>query len=348
MRTMTVMTASMMVVATLLTACGGGGGSSPPPVSLPAPTPSPAPAPAPTPTPAPVSVERDIAPAATSAQITTNLSAHTAINPSPGVTARGRLFVMLPGTGAVARNYREILRTGARQGFHTIGLTYPNDTAVGDLCAGAANADCAELARREIITGSDLSPLVTVNAANAIAGRLTALLTYLNTNFPNEGWGQFLVGGAPDWSRIGMAGHSQGSGHAAMMGKLFVLDRVAMFSGPGDFFGANIAPWLTLPNMTPATRIYGFTHRSDELVPVALVQAAWRAIGLEALGAAADVDALAPPYGGSHILLSNAPARPGAPSATPLHGGTVADAITPLNASGTPLYEPVWIVMAFQ
>lgn len=76
-----------------------------------------------------------------------------------------------------------------------------------------------------MITGEDVSPLVSVNAANSITGRLVSLLTYLNSNFPTEGWGQYLTNGQPRWDLITVAGHSQGGGHAGYLAKLVSLDR---------------------------------------------------------------------------------------------------------------------------
>jgi len=332
-------------VALCLAGCGGGGGSAPPPVVV-APTPSPAPPPVPTPTPAPASVEHDVLPALTSAQININLSSHYAINPAPTVAARGRLFVMLPGTGAVPVFYRQILRVGAARGYHAIGLTYPNDAAIELLCAGSP-ADCTALARQEIITGADVSPLVAVNSANSINGRLAALLTYLQAQYPAEGWGQYLVAGLPDWSRISVGGHSQGAGHAAYMGKLVTLDRVAMFSGPADNFAGGAAPWLGQPGQTSAARHYGFTHSGDTIVPLALTLATWSALGLPASGPATNVDGGAAPFGNSHQLVTNVAPNLTVPNIAPEHSATVVDAITPVTAQGAFVFEPVWTYMAF-
>jgi hypothetical protein len=292
-------------------------------------------------------VVREIAPAATSPQITTNLSSHFAINPAPAVTPRGRLFVMLPGTGAVPAFYQQILRVGAARGYHTIGLTYPNDMAIELTCGGSPSGDCTALARREIITGADVSPLVAVNSANSINGRLTALLTYLQAQYPGDGWGQFLVGGTPDWSRISVGGHSQGSGHAAYMGKLVALDRVAMFSGPGDNFAGAVAPWLSQPGPTPAARHYGFTHSGDTLVPYPLALATWNALGLGASGPPTNIDGALAPYANSHQLVTGAAPNLTVPNIAPEHSATVVDAITPVTAQGAFVFQPVWEYMLF-
>lgn len=339
----------IIAVCLAAAACGGGGSSAPPPVAVT--PPPPAPPPPPPPPPATGSVEREISPQLTNAALTANLSPYVAINPDPAVSAKNRLFVMLPGTTAVPRFYRFILRTGAPRGYHAIGLTYPNDEAIGTLCANSLVADCAGLARNEVITGADTSPLVSVDRANSITGRLISLLTYLAATFPNEGWGQYLVNGQPNWSVITIAGHSQGAGHAAYLAKQQSLDRSVMFSGAGDVGVApgSVAPWLTLPNVTPASRQYGFTHVADGLVPLALALRNWDVLGLGALGATASVDGASAPFGGSHKLTTNAAPNPAAMGLTAdlPHAAPVVDVATPLTPAGTPLYAPVWIYLAF-
>lgn len=339
--------ALIIAICLAVSGCGGasGGASPPPPPVVPPPPPPP-----PTPSPPP-SVEREVNPAITNAAINTNLSPHVTLNPDPAVAAKGRLFVMLPGTDAVPRFYRLILRIGAPRGYHVIGLTYPNDDAIGTLCASSAEADCAGLARNEIITGSDTSPLVAVNPANSITGRLVSLLSYLSSAYPNEGWGQYLVGGQPNWSIIMVAGHSQGSGHAAYLAKLQSLDRSVMFSGPADtgLAAGSPAPWYSLPNVTPAARQFGFTHVSDTLANYTLVSRNWDQIGLSAFGASVSVDTQAAPFNNSHHLTTNAAPNPNptGPTASPTHGAPVADAVTPLTTSGTPLFAPVWNYLVF-
>ncbi len=338
MRIKVILCASL--AALMVAGCGGGGSSS-----------TVAAAPPPPPPPPPVTTtEREIAPNLTSAGVTTHLTPHTAINPDASA-ARGRLFVMLPGTTLNPRAYRLIVRRGAQRGFHTIGLTYPNDEAVAELCVANGDAACAGAVRREIITGTDSSPLVSVNAANSITGRLASLLSYLSTTFPNEGWGQFLSGGRPNWALITVGGHSQGAGHAGFLAKLEVLDRAVMFSGPAERLTPSGQPatWLSDPNVTPVSRQYGFSHTADGLVPLALLTTNWARIGLDASGPQVSVDGNAAPYGGSHQLLTSAAPNPnpGVPVGDSPHGAPVIDVVTPLDAQGLPIYRTVWDYLAF-
>lgn len=292
-----------------------------------------------------------MSPAVVNPAVTANTDAHFVMTPGAAVVPRNRLFVMLPGTGAIPRFYRQVVRTGSARGWHGIGLTYPNDVAVSDLCAGSPDPDCAGRVRREIITGEDASPLVAVGRDGSVIGRLEDLIVHLHATYPTEGWGGLLQAGRLDWSRVTVAGHSQGSGHAAYLGKLFTLDRVVMFSGPSDV-GLSVvtpAPWLSLPALTPASRHYGFTHTADELVPLGLINANWTLLGLGGFGPVTSVDGAGPPYDLSRRLVTSAPPNPNPIGMTPgpNHASPVVDAFTPLDGQGAPLYRPVWTYLAF-
>lgn len=317
-----------------LAACGGGSDPSPPAAPS-----------------APPSVEREISPALTNPALTQFLAPHFAVNPSPSVAPAQRLFVMLPGTGATPRVYREIVRVGAQRGHHALGLTYPNNQTVGAQCLGQPDPDCTGKARREVITGEDTSPVVAIDPANSIDGRLRALLAHLAASFPDEGWGQFLAGGQIDWSRVTVAGHSQGAGHAGYMAKMRALHRVVVISGPGDVGQTPgvPAPWLSLPNVTPAARQYGFTHTGDTLVPLALALRNWELMGLGASGAPANVDGAGPPFGNTRQLVTSLAPNPNPPAPVPApeHAAPVADAATPRTAEGDPVFRSVWIYLAF-
>lgn len=333
---------AVICLAAALAGCSDGG-SNPPP-SPPAP-------PSPPPPPPPASVEREISPALANPALTANLAANFVINPNPAVSAKNRLFVMLPGTGAIPRTYREIVRVGAARGYHALGLTYPNDEAIETLCGGNPIPDCAGLARREVIMGEPVSTLVNVDAPNSITGRLTSLLTYLSATFPAEGWGQYLVNGQVNWSLVTVAGHSQGSGHAGYLAKIRDLNRAVMFSGPGDTgaTAGSSADWLSLPNFTGVARQFGFTHTADPLAPLPNVLRNWGVIDLDLFGAPVSVDGAAAPYNNAHQLVTSAPPNPNpaGPSAAPEHGAPVVDSVTPRDAQGNPLYRDVWIYLAF-
>lgn len=333
----------------VLAGCSGGGGPSsgsggPPIAGTPAPTPSSPPASTPPPpavSPAPV--EREVAPLATNAAISRNFAVHVAVTPPASVTPRGKLLVMLPGSGTPASPYRLILRTAAASGVHAVALTYPNDQTVADICAGPGT-DCPGDVRREIITGEDRSSRVAVSQADSIEGRLRALIAYLHATYPTEGWDSFLFGGNPDWQRIIVAGHSQGAGHAAYVGKLRLVERIGMFGGPGEAPGTS---WLDLPAVTPPERMYGLAHQADELVSLPLALGNWDRLGLSAFGSSVVVDGQSAPYGGSRMLVTALAPVPVRGVAAPNHSAMIVDALTPLDGSGAPILAPVWRAMLF-
>lgn len=325
----------ILIVAVMLSACGGRDEDitiAPPPPSL------------------PPSVERTVAPAATDAAINTGLENHIAINPGPDITTRNRLFVFLPATAATPFFYRSILRTGALRGYHAIGLNYPNQISVGELCTLSDDVDCHGKVRKEIITGMDFSALGNMLPANAIVNRLQKMLVYLHANYPNEGWGHYLSDGQVNWAKVNLAGHSQGGGHVGMMSKMFALNRASYFSSPGDWrYSASppineVARWTALPDVTDPSRQFGFSHIQDELST--LTANVWDIFGLNSYGPLTSVDGLSPPFGGSHTLTSNA-----TPNTMTVqgngHNATVMDLATPRNAAGAALYQPVWIYLCF-
>lgn len=332
--------AATLALAIGIAACTDGGGNAPPQAPSSPPPPPAAP---------PPSVEREINPSTTDPALAANQFDHFVINPNPSVTASHRLFVMLPGTFGAPIAYEEITRFGAARGYHTIGLSYVNDQAVNVICLASLDADCTEKVRREVITGQNTSPLVSVNVANSIEGRLRSLLTYLAATFPDEDWDRYLNAGQVDWSLVTVAGHSQGAGHSSFLAKLHDLNRVIMFSGGGDWgqTANSPAPWLSLPNLTPPVRQYGFIHTADGIVDPQQVFTNWGLLDLDMFGPTVSVDGASPPFGNSHQLVTSAPPNPLDVSPAATHGATVVDASTPLDAQGDPLFQSVWQYLAF-
>jgi len=314
--------------AAALSGCGGGGGSG---------TGA-----------APPSTERQLSPATVDPRVSTATEDHVAINPDPFLTPAGRLFVFLPGTDGTPAMYRRILQAGAARGYHTIGLNYPNPTPVGLLCRVSLDNECYWDVRREIVTGNDESDRVDIRRPDAIDTRLAMALAYLDNAHPNEGWGQYVSAGSLAWSRIIVAGHSQGGGHAGIIAKLRSVYRAVYFAAPADWDGLADGPanWLTRSGQTPASRQYGFSHLRDPLVPHEDVVRIWAALGMNAFGGVLSVDGRAAPYDDRHMLSTDAEPGSGL-AASPYHGGPVLDAVTPIASDGTPLYTPVWNHLCF-
>jgi hypothetical protein len=279
---------------------------------------------------------RNISPAATDPAITNSnpLYQHWAYLDTNQPLV-GKLFVFLPGTGAPPNVYRLILETAAQAGCHAIGLSYVNDQEVNeDLCAGQPE-NCQEEVRLELITGADSSPQIAVNRANSIENRLVKLLEYLQSVAPNEGWGEFLRGGAPRWELVAVAGHSQGGGHAAMIGKIRLVHRALLFSATEP------AAWTTENHFTPSDRYFGFAHTQEAgVLPMRL---SWANLRLP--GALTTVNSTASPTNGSHRLVTDLTPRGGTGQSN-YHGGVVVDFYTPLQAdSMTAVFRDTWLYM---
>jgi hypothetical protein len=298
------------------------------------------------------SQERDIAPGTVEPASAQALNAHVAINPGSGVGNQERLYVHLHGTGGEAGNSRLILRHAASLGFHAIGISYPSEPTVNNLCNLSADADCPAKARRERILGEDVSSLVSVAAPDAIVPRLQKTLAYLQQQYPTEGWGQFLNGGSVNWAAVHVGGHSQGAGHAAFLSKLYPLAAACLFSGPGDNLpNGAAAPWLGQSTATSLERVRAFIHTQDELLPTAQAQSNWGAMGLGGFGAAVNIDTTLAnnlSWPTSHQWLTNASPDPRGAGPISRHGLTVVDRNTPKTASGSALFAPVWTHLCLQ
>jgi hypothetical protein len=283
--------------------------------------------------------EHVVAPAATDASIGNWLDDHYAYRDTR-VTARNRLLVHLPGSYDIPINSRIFMQDIAAAGNHVIGLRYPNTWKVNDLCAAATDLSCYEDVRLEIIDGADRSTLIDVNTANSIINRLIKILDHLHSNFPDEGWGQYLTNGAPYWAAIGFSGHSQGAGHAAVIGKYYALDRVLMFAAPGDSNSNGVAPWQDRNHVTLTSAYFGFNHERDHWPAKLYI---WTQMGLIDYGTAVNIDQAASPYSGSHMLYTDA--LPATGTYDDAHSAVIMDEEIPRSPNGVPLYAPVWRYM---
>ena len=107
-----------------------------------------------------------------------------------------------------------------------------------------------------------------------------------------------------------------------MIAKLTLVDRVLMFSGVTDGIG-KAARWVkTLA--TPADRYFGLAHADDPFTPV--IFANWIALGMDDFGKPRKPEAGAPPYHGTHSLVTKL-----VPVDDDAHNSTAVDFKTPLG-----------------
>ncbi|HKA87782.1 MAG TPA: hypothetical protein VKE22_08965 [Haliangiales bacterium] len=255
-----------------------------------------------------------------------------------------RLVVFLPGCGGQPAGYTAFLDTAYGQGYHVIGLDYPNPCGL----------PCADLAcfgdyRQEIAFGDATSAEAQLDGhfQDSIVKRLKALLLYLENVDPYGHWGNFLDvdstapdGLRPHYDRIVFAGHSLGGGFAAYFGKRAVVDRVVMISSPADALDdcatgdvccrdatSTSATWLT-GHQTPASSYYALAHAND-FGPVNRfnrIQANWASIGV--------------PTAWPHRIVSTAPCTDTCEDPTDLDG------CSPHNSVAVnPAYTTAWKAM---
>jgi hypothetical protein len=277
-------------------------------------------------------IVRHVPPSATNSHIMLFDNDHIVWLPADQSKRIGQLMVLLPGTGGQPSNGTLIGATAAEQGYHVIGLMYPDDIAVQSVCPADPNPGCAGSMRQEVITGADLSQHVNVDFENSIDGRLASLLKYLINRYPDESWQQFLDQNLPRWSNIAVGGLSQGGGHAAYIAKLRAVRRVVMFGAPAEGPDNAPTPWMS-PGATPASRYYGFKHERD---PFTSIVPNWHALGLDAFGPVTSIDG-GIPTSGTHLFVTSATNATGLTA----HASVFADGATPL-VNGVPLFLPAW------
>lgn len=267
---------------------------------------------------------------------------------NPAVTQINKLVIFVGGTGSSPKRIKYFPTLVANEGYHIISVAYPNSVAAVT-CDSSVNVNCFDNYRQELMFGTPVSGIISVDSLNCIYTRALKLIQYLSVTFPAEGWTQYLNGSTFQWSKIITAGHSQGSGHAAYLSKFYSIDRVLMFSGANDYslYYSAPAPWITATGQTPASSLFSFLHLGDESVGFANQYLIVAGFGMLSGGDDSTlVDNITTPYFNSHCLYTNSTPQTPGPSAK--HGSTVVDLRTPLDSFGNPLFTPVWRYMLNQ
>lgn len=240
---------------------------------------------------------------------------HYIAQPKLAAQRKNVLVVFLGGSNSSPDAYTDVANEAAALGFGAVDLRYPNNQLVGTVCAN--NDACFTNVRGESIYGQGViypgttagySSLATnVTLQNSVVNRLVNLLHYLRTQpadpqrnpLPSY-WSQFLVaktgspyvaGGTavvPEWSKIVIAGHSQGAGHSAFLGATLpaAIRRVVMFSAPNDHLGGNSASWIYRRAATPTARFWGM-RSADEGIYGDFIALNWQNLQVGGSGPAA-------------------------------------------------------------
>ena len=292
-----------------------------------------------------------VSPRLTDTSINNWLAPHHIVLPPPN-EQRGELLVFLSGSFGQPKNQTFLLQAAAGAGYHAVNLSYPNDWTVGGICRRSSKVDCHEQVRLSILDGGDRATAINIGPQNSIYNRLSKLIAYLAQQQQNENWDLYIAENATEkdifhkgshpeilnWSRIAVAGHSQGGGHAALIAKNHLVARCIMLGAPADFSQPlqAVAPWLSPPHLTPSERYYGFVHTQDKGFQRILI--AWKLLGLDQFGSPVNIDRANGDYQHRHQLITSAqPARQGKH-----HSCVAVDITAPRNPNGTLVFAPVW------
>ena len=277
----------------------------------------------------------DVLPQATDQTLTGWTDPHIVaapLRPSP----TPHLWIFFGGSYGKPQRQLTLIDHIASLGHWAINLRYPNDWTIGGLSRRSTVSHTHEALRLQILDGRDRSGLLPLPPQDCILNRLQKLLLWLSARQVGKGWDAFLDGGAPRWDRIAAAGHSQGGGHAAILGKHLSLERVVMLSAPADCVeeGAS-APWLARDGATAADRYRGFAHLRDPAI--ARILGGWESLGLSRFGAPVRVESSEPPYENSHQFVTDREVEDDRH-----HGSVAVDRFIPYLRDGSPAFRPVW------
>lgn len=258
---------------------------------------------------------RSVLPSLTQASITRfNEPHYVAIDPARD-RADAPLVLFMAGTGGKPREMA-FFPALVRAGHRVISITYNTGEAIQQVCPANPDPECAGKARQKRLYGVITIDVIDDAPQDAIVPRLVWLLIYLDREFPLERWNRFLANDNIDWRRVVVTGQSQGAGMAAYLAKEHSVARAVLFSSPWDSYGGKggqlpaLAPWLSRPSATPASRWYGAYHGKENTAP--LIARAYAALGIPAANVcvwtAEPANANGPnPYHGVGISRINSP-----------------------------------------
>ena len=256
---------------------------------------------------------------------------------------KNKLVFYIMGTYAQPNMSLLFTKTAANNGFHVISVNYPNNQSATSSCQDDLDANCYKFFHEEVLFGTDVSDTVQVDTANSIYTRSVHFLNHLASNYPSENWSQFMNGNAIDWTKVIVAGHSQGAGHAAYLAHFYPVQRAILMSGPNEYMNEHnsVASWFFEPSITADSNYYGFANIYDE-VSFSNQLTTWGVLGANNYGDSVTVVNNGCPYNYSHMLYTNELFSGGI---TPNHNCTAVDNFVPFGGNGVPEYEEAWKYM---
>lgn len=202
-----------------------------------------------------------------------------------GAAHNDKLLLYIVGTTDSPTQYVEFPRRACALGYAAVSVAYHNEVDSRSTCT--TNSVCYENFRREIVYGMDALPEpIHVTQADSILGRFVNILETLERRevyFPP--WRSIRARvAARDFTKVAVAGHSQGSGHALFIARDFEVDRLIMLAGVTDRMNSGlsnhaapawIANWNPATAQTPSTRFFTYLHDDDGVAVVRQVVSNW-------------------------------------------------------------------------
>ncbi len=191
-------------------------------------------------------------------------SGENATVPSYALTAasatapRGELVVFFNGSGGhpsgtIADPSINFYNAATALGYDVLAVSYPSEASLASLC-GSDDA-CYFPTRESILLGAGqpgaAAAVQTITLDEGVARRVVLALRDLALRDPGHRWSTYLDTTGSDaspqteiaWPKVVAAGHSQGGGHAAALGKLFPVARVIQLSSTCDTTAGAPASW---------------------------------------------------------------------------------------------------------
>lgn len=265
-----------------------------------------------------------------------------------------RLVLFLGGSKSRPGFYERFSDLASTLGNNVVDLRYPN-RFVASSCPAPQPATAAALGAQDrcfaAVRGGTLfgtgsrygdppkpdvgwPKTADVGIPDSVIGRLVSLLQH-------QGWTRYLTPGDghspyglgphayPDWSKIIVAGHSQGAGHALFIAKRFKVPRAVLLSGPDDSPGGRPATWAAAVGRTPNDRIYALRSQQEGIF-CAGCDIDWQAAGIHHRA----VTTFTP-----HSCLGAICGD------VNRHDSTAVDSAVALDSDRTPLLTPTWTSM---